>query len=37
MLITKFNDTERKYFEAPTFELKRQLANLRKQLKTLNH
>ena len=36
MLVTKIKQIEWKYFDKPTFELKRQLANLKKQLNTLN-
>ena len=36
MLISKINEIERQYFEKPSFELKRQIANLRAQLRNLN-
>lgn len=35
-MITTINEVERTYFEAPTFDLKRQIANLRKELNLLN-
>lgn len=35
-LISKINEVERQYFEVPSFELQRQIANLRQELKTLN-